>query len=73
MSNLENNQSGNAGPESMDIEYAAAVPARKGKRRNCMIVPGSSNPMVAKMFADNLMKEVLGEKIEIDEENPEAK
>lgn len=67
MSDLTNNQSGNAGPESMDIEYAGAVPPRKGKRRNCMIVPGSSNPLVAKLFAHNLMKEVLGEKHEIDE------
>jgi hypothetical protein len=62
MSDLTNNQNANAGPESMDIEFAGAVPARKGKRRNCMIVPGSSNPLVAKLFADNLMKEVLGEK-----------
>jgi len=55
----------------MDLEFAGAVPPRKGKRRNCMVVPGSSNPMVAKMFSEALMKEVFGEKQAVDEENPE--
>jgi len=64
MSNLEKKENANA--EEMDVEFAAAVPARRGKRRNCMIIPGTSNPVVAKLFADTLMKEVLGEKHEID-------
>ena len=29
---------------------------RKGKRRNGIFVPGSSDPMVAKMFCDSVQK-----------------
>lgn len=50
----------NAAPEHMEEEHAAAVPPRRGKRRNCMFIPGTSDPLVAKMFSHALMKEVLG-------------
>ena len=60
-----------AGCESEDI--AGAVPARKGKRRNCMVIPGTSDPLIAKMFSQALMKEVLGKSEEAAPENPEDK
>ncbi len=44
----------------MEEEIAGAVPARRGKRRNCMVIPGTSDPLIAKMFSQALMKEVLG-------------
>lgn len=50
----------NAAPEHMEEEHAGAVPPRRGKRRNCMFIPGTSDPLVAKMFSLALMKEVLG-------------
>jgi hypothetical protein len=33
---------------------------RKGKRRNCMFVPGSSDPLVAQKFTDSIQKECFG-------------
>ena len=36
-----------------------------------MIIPGTSDPKIAKLFADSLMKEVFGVKQETDPENPE--
>lgn len=58
----------NATPEAMDEEeIAAAIPVRQGKRRNCMVIPGTSDPIVAKLFCDSLMKEVFGTKQEKDE------
>lgn len=63
----------NAAPEYMGEEHAGAVPARRGKRRNCMFIPGTSDPLVAKMFSLALMKEVLGKtEQEAVPENPEA-
>lgn len=62
MSNLEKKENASATAEAMDEEFAGAVPVRRGKRRNCMIIPGTSNPQVAKMFSETLMKEVFGEK-----------
>ena len=50
MSNLEKKEAA-ADPQPMDLEYAGPVPPRKGKRRNCMVVPGSSNPIIAKMYS----------------------
>lgn len=38
-----------AEPEAEEI--AAAIPVRRNKRRNCMVVPGSSDPMVAKLYS----------------------
>lgn len=32
-------------------EIAAAVPVRKGKRRNGMVIPGTSDPMIAKIYS----------------------
>ena len=57
--------------EIMEEEVAAAVPVRRAKRRNCMVIPGTSNPQVAKMFSESMMKELFGGKNEADEENPE--
>lgn len=55
-------------------EMAGAVPARKGKRRNCMVIPGTSDPLVAKLFSQALMKEALGKVEEAaPAENPEDK
>lgn len=68
MSNFEEEFA--AGAQPMEEEPAAPV-ARRGKRRNCMVVPGSSNPLIAKMYAEALMKEVFPEKHQMDEENPE--
>ena len=50
MSKLEKTEA-NANAEPMEVEFAGAVPPRRGKRRNCMIIPGTSNPLVAKLFA----------------------
>ena len=71
MSEMEKKEQGSAAPEQNEEEHAGAVPARRGKRRNCMYVPGSSDPVVAKMYSLALMKEVLG-KEEAAPENPEA-
>jgi hypothetical protein len=60
-----------AEPTEMEEEIAAAIPVRRSKRRNCMLIPGSSDPMVAKLFSEAMMKEVFGSKVEADEENPE--
>jgi hypothetical protein len=55
---------------------------RKGKRRNCFFIPGSSDPMVAKMFCDSVQQECFGVKVEqqaelvgeaMEIENPEEK
>jgi hypothetical protein len=54
----------------MEEEIAAAIPTRKGKRRNCMVIPGTSDPMVAKIYSENLMKQVFGVKTEEDSYNP---
>ena len=51
MSEMEKKEQGSAAPEQHEEEYAGAVPPRKGKRRNCMYIPGTSNPLVAKMFS----------------------
>ena len=63
-----------AAPEQVEEheEFAGAVPARRGKRRNCMFIPGTSDPMVAKLFSQALLKEVLGKEEEVSE-NPEEK
>ena len=58
MSEMEKKEAGSAAPESIEEDYAGAVPPRRGKRRNCMFIPGTSNPLVAKMFSDSLMKEL---------------
>jgi hypothetical protein len=68
MSQDEKIEFANAEPESEEI--AAALPVRRSKRRNCMMIPGTSDPMVAKLFAETLMKEVFG-KVEADPYNPE--
>ena len=74
MSDEIKQEAGNAAPETMEVEHAGAVPARRGKRRNCMVVPGSSDPLVAKMFSHALMKEVMSKyEDEAAPENPEAK
>jgi hypothetical protein len=52
-------------------EPAGAVPVRKGKRRNGMVVPGSSDPLVAKLYSDHLMEQVFAPKQEADKSNPE--
>lgn len=62
-----------AGVECEAEEVAGAVPARRGKRRNCMVIPGTSDPLVAKMFSHALMKEVLGKVQEAAPDNPEDK
>jgi hypothetical protein len=59
MSDLEKKEVG-AVAETLEEEGAGAVPVRRGKRRNCMYVAGSENPIVAKQFSLALMKEVLG-------------
>ena len=56
MSDIEKKEDGPVAPQPTEEEYAGAVPPRRGKRRNCMFVPGTSNPLVAKMFSDSLMK-----------------
>ena len=66
MSNLEKKEAA-ADPQPMDLEYAGPVPPRKGKRRNCMVVPGSSNPIIAKMYSQALMKDLFGAKKELDQ------
>jgi hypothetical protein len=71
MSNEEKIEFANAEPVLTEEEVAAAVPARRGRRRNCMVIPGSSDPMVAKLYSEALMKEVFGSKQEADPENPE--
>lgn len=43
---------------------------RKGKRRNCIFIPGSSDPTVAKLFCDSIQKECFDVKIE--EENNQS-
>lgn len=53
MSNFNNQQ---AAPESNEEEIAAAVPVRRNKRRNCMVIPGTSDPLIAKLYSDALMK-----------------
>jgi hypothetical protein len=65
-----------AGAELTQEEQQKFV--RKGKRRNGFFIPGSSNPMVAKMFCDAVQKECFGVKVEeehqaepIEVENPE--
>lgn len=58
MSQNEKIEFASAEPEAEEI--AAALPVRRTKRRNCMVVPGSSDPMVAKLFSEALMKEVFG-------------
>lgn len=35
----------------IEQEGAAPIPARRGKRRNCMVIPGTSDPMVAKLYS----------------------
>ena len=62
--NEEKKQHNNAAPEPIEEEFAGAVPPRKGKRRNCIFVPGTSNPQVAKLYAETMLKEILGEKHE---------
>ncbi len=62
MSDKEKIEFASAEPCEMQEEIAAAIPVRKGKRRNCMVVPGSSDPLVAKIYSENLMKQVFGTK-----------
>lgn len=71
MSNNEKIEFASAVEEAMEEEIAAALPVRRAKRRNCMVIPGTSNPQVAKMFSESMMKELFGAKHEADEENPE--
>lgn len=68
MSHQDNIEYASAEPEVEEI--AAALPVRRSKRRNCMVIPGTSDPMAAKLFSEALMKEVFG-KVEADPENPE--
>ena len=56
MSDLEKKELSSAAPEQHEEEYAGAVPPRRGKRRNCMFIPGTSDPKVAKIFSLALMK-----------------
>jgi hypothetical protein len=49
MSNNEEIEFASASP--IEEEAAAAIPARRGKRRNCMVIPGTSDPMVAKLYS----------------------
>jgi hypothetical protein len=49
MSNNENIEYACA--EAQEEEIAAAMPVRRNKRRNCMVIPGTSDPMAAKLFA----------------------
>ena len=58
-----------AGAQEED-EFAGAVPVRRAKRRNCMVVPGSSNPKVAQMFYQAMMKEIGEEEQEGKEVDP---
>ena len=37
--------------EVEEEEIAAAIPVRSNKRRNCMVIPGTSDPMAAKLFS----------------------
>ena len=60
MSESEKKELKSAAPEPQEEEFAGAVPARRGKRRNCMFIPGTSDPLVAKMYSQALLKEVLG-------------
>ena len=69
MSDIEKKEAGSAAPQHTQEDYAGAVPPRRGKRRNCMFIPGTSDPLVAKMFSESLMKE-LGLQ-EAAPENPE--
>ena len=44
--------------QSNDINLNAAAPTfqRRGQRRNCFFVPGSSDPLVAQKFCDSVQK-----------------
>ncbi len=60
--NEEKKEQFNAAPEPIEEEFAGAVPPRKGKRRNCIFIPGTSDPLVAKLYAQTMLKEILGQK-----------
>lgn len=45
----EKNELADAAPSISVAELAAALPGRKGKRRNCMVIPGTSDPNIAKI------------------------
>lgn len=49
MSHQDNIEYASAKPELEEI--AAALPVRRSKRRNCMVIPGTSDPMAAKLFS----------------------
>ena len=53
MSNNEEIEFASASPIE---EEAAAIPVRRGKRRNCMVIPGTSDPIVAKLYSEALLK-----------------
>lgn len=72
MSDHEKQEHASATPFETEEEHAAAVPVRRGKRRNCMVIPGTSDPKVAKLFSDIMLKEIYGS-VEAVAENPEEK
>ena len=60
MSEKELGQHEKASPQD-ELNNQAGV-QRKGKRRNAFIVPGSSDPMIGKLFWENLQKQSFGPK-----------
>lgn len=44
------------GAEAKQIEEAAAPIGRRGKRRNAMIIPGTSDPLIAQLYGITFMQ-----------------